>query len=191
MASYTSPSISGYNSNPPSDDGTESTANRVDWDTIKTKLDDPIKSYAEAIDSATTTAFSTYDASAKYAFLSKIGTINFALSGLTRYSHVIGSAATSATLTAMELIVPSAGTIKNLYCKGSANDLDADVVFTIMKDGAAQTLTATIAAGSAAITSDTSSSFTVVAGSRLTIRWAVATASTGDLSNTMVSFVLV
>jgi hypothetical protein len=61
MASYTSPDISGYNSNPPSDDGSETTTNRIDWSTIKNKLNDPTKTYAEAIDSATTSAFSTID----------------------------------------------------------------------------------------------------------------------------------
>lgn len=63
MASYTSPSISGYNSSPPSDDGSESVSNRVDWSTIKEKLTDPVESYSEAIDTAADTAFTTIDSS--------------------------------------------------------------------------------------------------------------------------------
>ena len=61
MASYTSPTLTGYNQNPPPDDGSEQASNEVTWDTIKTKLPDPIKNYAEAIDSAATTAFTTID----------------------------------------------------------------------------------------------------------------------------------
>ena len=36
-------SVSGYNSSPPSDDGSTTTANEVKWSTIKTKLPDPLK----------------------------------------------------------------------------------------------------------------------------------------------------
>lgn len=58
MASpYTSPDISGYNDNPPPDEGSTTEANRVKWSTIKTKLTDTIKTYAEAIDTAVTSAF--------------------------------------------------------------------------------------------------------------------------------------
>ena len=57
MATYNSPTLSGYNSNPPPDDGTESAENEVTWAVIKTKLTDPLKDYSEAIDSATGTAF--------------------------------------------------------------------------------------------------------------------------------------
>lgn len=79
MASYTSPSISGYNSTPPSDDGSETSSNEIDWSTIKEKLADPVKTYADAIDSAATSAFTTLDANAptaKYARLAADVTIN-------------------------------------------------------------------------------------------------------------------
>ncbi len=54
---YTSVSISGYNNNPPSDDGAVNAANRVDWSKHKTKLGDPIKTLAESINSNVSTAF--------------------------------------------------------------------------------------------------------------------------------------
>lgn len=54
---YTSQSISGYNSSPPPDDGTTTSSNRVEWAKHKTKLADPIKTLAEAIDTALVTAF--------------------------------------------------------------------------------------------------------------------------------------
>ena len=56
-APFSVTSISGYNSNPPSDDGTQTEANRVKWSTIKTKLPDPIKTAYEASETATLAAF--------------------------------------------------------------------------------------------------------------------------------------
>ena len=54
---YTQPSISGYNTSPPSNDGAATSNNQVDWDKHKTKLGDPIKTFAEGIDAATLAAF--------------------------------------------------------------------------------------------------------------------------------------
>ena len=49
---YSQPSISGYNSSPPADDGTQVASNQLTWAKHKTKLADPIKTYAAAIDAA-------------------------------------------------------------------------------------------------------------------------------------------
>ena len=57
MSIYSAPSISGYNSSPPSDDGSNTSANEVTWAGIKTKIGDPVKTYAQAISSAVDTAF--------------------------------------------------------------------------------------------------------------------------------------
>jgi hypothetical protein len=54
---YSSQSISGYNASPPTDDGAETSANTVKWATHKTKLGDPIKTLAEAINTELTSAF--------------------------------------------------------------------------------------------------------------------------------------
>ena len=54
---YSSQSISGYNASPPPDDGSQVVANRVTWSGIKTKLDDPIKTLSEAINTAVLSAF--------------------------------------------------------------------------------------------------------------------------------------
>lgn len=54
---YTSQSISGYNSSPPPDDGSQSSANQVEWAKHKEKLGDPLKTLAEAIDAAVLAAF--------------------------------------------------------------------------------------------------------------------------------------
>jgi len=48
----TSQTMSGYNSSPPSDDGTASEANRVTWAKHKNKLTDPIKQFVEDIETA-------------------------------------------------------------------------------------------------------------------------------------------
>lgn len=48
--SYTQVTVSGYNSTPPSDDGTVTASNQVLWSTIKTKLSDPLKTALETID---------------------------------------------------------------------------------------------------------------------------------------------
>lgn len=55
---YTSQTASGYNSNPPPDDGSTSEANRVTWAKIKEKLSDVVKSLAENINSNVEAAFS-------------------------------------------------------------------------------------------------------------------------------------
>ena len=57
MSIYSAPSISGYNDTPPSDDGANTSANEVTWAGIKTKLGDPVKTYAQAVSSAVGTAF--------------------------------------------------------------------------------------------------------------------------------------
>lgn len=54
---YTSVSITGYNSNPPADDGSETEANRVYWETIKEKLPDPLKTAIESINTNLQAAF--------------------------------------------------------------------------------------------------------------------------------------
>ncbi len=49
---YSSVTVSGYNSAPPSDDGSATASNQVKWSTIKTKLPDPLKTAIEAINTA-------------------------------------------------------------------------------------------------------------------------------------------
>lgn len=49
-------SVSGYNANPPSDDGSTTESNKVKWSTHKTKLTDPIKTAIESVNTALVTA---------------------------------------------------------------------------------------------------------------------------------------
>lgn len=58
MASpYSNVNITGYNSNPPADDGSQTEANRVKWVTIKSKLPDPLKDAIEEINTNVGAAF--------------------------------------------------------------------------------------------------------------------------------------
>lgn len=54
---YTSQTITDYNTSPPPDDGSATSANTVKWATHKDKLADPIKTLAEAINTETLAAF--------------------------------------------------------------------------------------------------------------------------------------
>ena len=54
---YSAPSISGYNSSPPADDGTKVDSNRVQWSKHISKIGDPVKTLVEAAVSASTSAF--------------------------------------------------------------------------------------------------------------------------------------
>ncbi|QWG16119.1 hypothetical protein KMZ68_13805 [Bradyrhizobium sediminis] len=58
---YSGVSITGYNSNPPVDDGTATEANRVKWSTIKSKLNDPVKDRQDSINTALIAAFGKID----------------------------------------------------------------------------------------------------------------------------------
>ncbi len=46
--SWTPTTVSGYNATPPADDGSQTAANVVSWATIKTKLNDPVKTAYDA-----------------------------------------------------------------------------------------------------------------------------------------------
>lgn len=49
---YSTQTISGYNASPPADDGSQSASNQITWAKHKTKLGDPLKTLAEAINTA-------------------------------------------------------------------------------------------------------------------------------------------
>lgn len=56
---YVNVSISGYNSDAPTDDGAQTANNRITWAKQKTKLADPLKVAIEAMDAANDDAFNT------------------------------------------------------------------------------------------------------------------------------------
>lgn len=54
---YTPPTLTGFNSAPPSDDGQRTASNVVRWATHLAKIGNPLKTYAQAINSAVLSAF--------------------------------------------------------------------------------------------------------------------------------------
>lgn len=56
-APFTTTSVSNYNANPPADDGSQVSANRVQWSTQKTKLADPVYNAFNTSETTTNTAF--------------------------------------------------------------------------------------------------------------------------------------
>lgn len=54
---YTQPTITGYNATPPPDDDSQTSANAVSWAKHISKIGDPIKTYAQAINNALVIAF--------------------------------------------------------------------------------------------------------------------------------------
>lgn len=57
-ALYPGTSVSGYNSNPPPDDGSTGSTNLITWNTdVKGKIGDPLNTFASSVDSNITSAF--------------------------------------------------------------------------------------------------------------------------------------
>ena len=54
---YTTVSITGYNANPPDDDGSQVSSNEVEWAKHKEKLGDPVKTAVESINTNVNAAF--------------------------------------------------------------------------------------------------------------------------------------
>ena len=53
---YTRPTLTGYNADPPSDDGAQTAMNRVDWAKHLEKIGNPLRVYADAINNGVSTA---------------------------------------------------------------------------------------------------------------------------------------
>lgn len=54
---YTAPTLSGYNSNPPVSDGSQTEANQVNWPTHTNKIGDPLRNFSNAMNTNITSAF--------------------------------------------------------------------------------------------------------------------------------------
>lgn len=91
--------------------------------------------------------------------------------GATNYISFFGAAFSGAEVNS-QIAVPQAGRIRNFRIRtSSAQNAGGSLVFTLRKNAADTTVVATVAAGAAAgQVSDTSNSFTVVAGDQLAIK---------------------
>jgi len=97
---YSSISVSGYNATPPADDGSQVTSNQVKWSYIKTKIGDPLNTFASSINSALTTALNfgvrQVTASGNTTAADHMKTVEIAPSVSTAVTISLGDAATMA-----------------------------------------------------------------------------------------------
>src|SRR5688500_10356352 len=95
---YSTQVVSGYNSGPPSDDGSQTDANKITWAKIKTKLTDALNTWAAAADAALVTAFdySVTQKSAAYTTVAAdhMRTVEVASSVSSSFTISLGDAAT-------------------------------------------------------------------------------------------------
>lgn len=77
------------------------------------------------------------------------------------------------------IIIPKACTIQNLYVKPSTNTLNAATTITILKNGSATAVTTTMNASTATTISDTTHSFTVVAGDEISFEFDTTSSGSG------------
>jgi len=139
---YTSQAITGYNSSPPDDDGSQTESNRIYWSTIKSKLGDPVKTLAESINSAVVSAFATRLGNSVSTFTT---TTTFDGNDEGSIQVFTGTSATTATL-------PSAATVGSDWLLAVRNDGSA--VLTIDGSGSetiSGSLTKALNAGQSAI----------------------------------------
>lgn len=101
---YSTQSISGYNSSPPPDDGSQSSANQVEWAKHIDKIGDPLKTLAEAINSAVLSAFGqlllTDDPAEETVLIATQEFGNMPLTGITRKAIDATNAQQAADLSA-------------------------------------------------------------------------------------------
>lgn len=109
---YGSVTATGYNSNPPPDDGSSSAANEITWAGIKTKIGDPLKTEIDAINTNVLSAFTKIFANN----ISSISTDYTALTSdqgkllATSGTHTITLPAAASAATPFTLAVLNAGT---------------------------------------------------------------------------------
>src|SRR3990167_10836024 len=108
---YSTNSASGYNATPPADDGTVSEANKTKWSTVKTKLADPVKDLADAINSELVTHFDNGPTAL---------TSNTTL-GVTHYNKIIQVSGASVTLTLTDAATLTAGWFCDIISTDASN----------------------------------------------------------------------
>lgn len=124
---YTPPTLSGFNANPPSDDGSQVSTNEIAWSKHLDKIGTPLKNFAEAIDSAVSSAFGE--------------TIN---TGANQENAMAGSLAfTSSELTIAAGTITPTRSRHTVDTQSDASTDDLDTMSTVsVSDGAIVTLVA-------------------------------------------------
>ena len=159
MATYTAPSISGYNTSPPPDDGSNTSSNEITWAGIKSKLADPIKTLADDMNTAISAMADTTLLRA-----TSTATSSFSVAGSDLGKLFITTNAVTASLLAAA--TAGDGYVVGFYNNDASADLTIDPNASETIDGNA---TATVQAGSAIlIISDGTSWYTVTVTPTLT-----------------------
>lgn len=120
---YSSQTISGFNGTPPSNDGSQTTANQLDWDKHIDEIGTPLKNLAEGINSAMVSFAATRFGNSVTTFTT---TITFDGNDEGSVQVFTGSSNTTATL-------PAAGTVGSDWTFGVSNEGSATL--TIDGDG--------------------------------------------------------
>ena len=143
-ALYGGTAVTGYNANPPPDDGTTVPTNLITWAGIKQKIGDPLNTFAAAIDSNLTAAFGkTLDG----AGVVSTG-VNYAMTGADQGRLIY------ATASAITITTPDAGTVNAPFVFAVLNNTTGNITLagnatnTQTVDG---TTTVTIPAGAGAV----------------------------------------
>lgn len=99
------------------------------------------------------------------------------------YFPLMGLNYPTATLANVEMVIERASTVRCFRGYVSANNLNQNATFTVMKNGAATSLTATVTAGSGAVTfADTSNSVAFAAGDKISVQVTGIGGATGNAS---------
>lgn len=122
---YTSTTVSGYNANPPPDDGTTVASNLMTWAGVKSKIGDPLNTFAGSVDGNITTAFGkTLDGAAS------VGTaINYAMTAADQ-GRLIVAQAPGITIT-----TPDAATVKFPFAFAVSNQSSGTITIAANSAG--------------------------------------------------------
>ena len=129
---YSTTSITGYNATPPSDDGSQTAANQLEWAKHKTKLGDPIKTAFETSETNTATAFTSCVGKTNDTQQQLGGVLGFATSELTISS---GSITPTRSLHSVDTESDAASDNLDTLATGSAPD---GAIVTLYNENAAR-----------------------------------------------------
>lgn len=110
-SAYSSQSASGYNSSPPPDDGTTVAANKITWAKIKSAITDPVKTLADAVNSALRTALNVTPSTTSGSYTTVAGDHLTTIEATGSITISLGDAAT--------MIAQSMGYTVTVYNKGT------------------------------------------------------------------------
>ncbi len=181
MAVYSKVTVSGYNASPPSDDGTVSAANQLNWSKHIDKIGNPIKTAFDASETATEAAFAAVTPLLK---TTTSKTANFTVQTSPTEAgtiYLVDATAGAITATLPAAATAAAGfavTIKKVDSSTNIVTIDGDGAETI--DGAT---TLTVTAQYAAVTVVSDGSEWHVGMERPAARSAVLARPSADLTN--------